>query len=333
MGLGAAAVVTAAAFAFGTDMRLPAWLVVSAGLALLALALARGAAPLAWPPMRELSGVVLVAAVAGLGHALDASGAQMAAATIMLGLAATVGGLRLTRSHPLSPWRNPSALLGLAATGAAVAFAVTALPDRGPIVLVLLGVGVQLVATGIILEQPVVLSLGPPVLLAAWLGVAGEAVAGRALWFTVPIALTLLAEVDVVRWSRRRAEQPATTTELLALEYAAIGLLGVVVLVEMFDTSAAYALLGFLLAGGLLLWAAATRVRRRAVAAGVLATVTAVLAIFAAAAAQAPPSAFFWIAAAGTGFAVMLSMAAVEAYRSKTGSIMLRFDQLMEGWE
>jgi hypothetical protein len=333
MGLGAAAVVTAAAFAFGTDMRLPAWLVVSAGLAFLALALARGAAPLAWPPMRELSGVVLVAAVAGLGHALDASGAQMAAATIMLGLAATVGGLRLTRSHPLSPWRNPSALLGLAATGAAVAFAVTALPDRGPIVLVLLGVGVQLVATGIILEQPVVLSLGPPVLLAAWLGVAGEAVAGRALWFTVPIALTLLAEVDVVRWSRRRAEQPATTTELLALEYAAIGLLGVVVLVEMFDTSAAYALLGFLLAGGLLLWAAATRVRRRAVAAGVLATVTAVLAIFAAAAAQAPPSAFFWIAAAGTGFAVMLSMAAVEAYRSKTGSIMLRFDQLMEGWE
>jgi hypothetical protein len=333
MGLGGAAVVTAAAFAVGADERLPVWLAVSAGLALVALALARGAAPLAWPPMRELSGVVLVAAVAGLGHALDASGAQMAAATIMLGVAATAGGLRLTRSHPLSPWRNPSALLGLAATGAAVAFAVTALPDRGPIVLVLLGVGVQLVATGIILEQPVVLSLGPPVLLAAWLGVAGEAVAGRALWFTVPIALTLLAEVDVVRWSRRRAEQPATTTELLALEYAAIGLLGVVVLVEMFDTSAAYALLGFLLAGGLLLWAAATRVRRRAVAAGVLATVTAVLAIFAAAAAQAPPSAFFWIAAAGTGFAVMLSMAMVEAYRSKTGSIMLRFDQLMEGWE
>jgi hypothetical protein len=333
MGLGGAAVVTAAAFAVGADERLPVWLAVSAGLALVALALARGAAPLAWPPMRELSGVVLVAAVAGLGHALNASGAEMAAATIMLGVAATAGGLRLTRNRPRSPWRNPSALLGVAATGAAVAFAVTALPDRGPIVLVLLGVGVQLVATGIILEQPVVLSLGPPVLLAAWLGVAGEAVAGRALWFTVPIALTLLAEVDVVRWSRRRAEQPSVTTELLALEYAAIGLLGVVVLVEMFGTSAAYALLGFLLAGGLLLWAAATRVRRRAVAAGVLATVTAVLAIFAAAAAQAPPSAFFWIAAAGTGFAVMLSMAVVEAYRSKTGSTMLRFDQLMEGWE
>jgi len=277
--------------------------------------------------------VVLVAAVAGLGYAVDASGAEMATAMIMLGVAATAGGLWLTRSRPHSKWRDPSALLGVTATGAAVAFAVMALPDRGPIVLVLLGVGVQLIAAGIILERPVVLSLGPPVLLAAWLGVAGEAVAGRALWFTVPIALTLLAEVDVVRWTRRRAKQPVATTELLALEYLAIGLLGVVVLVEMFGTSATYALLGFLVAAGLLLWAAATRVRRRALAAGVLATVTAVLAIFAAAAAQAPPSAFFWIAAAGTGFAVMLSMAMVEAYRSKTGSVMLRFDQLMEGWE
>jgi len=333
MGLAGANVGAAAAVAVGVDAVLPAWLAVSAGLALVSLALARGAAPLAWPPMRQLSGVVLVAAVAGLGYAVDASGAEMATAMIMLGVAATAGGLWLTWSRPHSKWRNPSALLGVTATGAAVAFAVVGLPDRGPIVLVLLGVGVQLIAAGIILEQPVVLSLGPPVLLAAWLGVAGEAVAGRALWFTVPIALTLLAEVDVVRWTRRRAKQPVATTQLLALEYLAIGLLGVVVLVEMFGTSATYALLGFLVAAGLLLWAAATRVRRRALAAGVLATVTAVLAIFAAAAAQAPPSAFFWIAAAGTGFAVMLSMAMVEAYRSKTGSVMLRFDQLMEGWE
>ena len=333
MGLAGAAVGAAAAVAVGVDAGLPAWLAVSVGLALVSLALARGAAPLAWPPMRQLSGVVLVAAVAGLGYAVDASGAEMATAMIMLGVAATAGGLWLTWSRPDSKWRNPSALLGVTATGAAVAFAVMGLPDRGPIVLVLLGVGVQLIAAGIILERPVVLSLGPPVLLAAWLGVAGEAVAGRALWFTVPIALTLLAEVDVVRWTRRRAKQPVATTELLALEYLAIGLLGVVVLVEMFGTSATYALLGFLVAAGLLLWAAATRVRRRALAAGVLATVTAVLAIFAAAAAQAPPSAFFWIAAAGTGFAVMLSMAMVEAYRSKTGSVMLRFDQLMEGWE
>lgn len=333
LGLGGAGVLAGGALALTVDERMPAWLAVAAGLALLALALARGAAPLSWPQMRELSSVGLAASIAALGYALDASAIAMATITILLGVAATAAALWQKQQRPASPWRNPSALLGVVATILAVVYAVVVLPDRGPIVLVLLGVAVELVAAGIILERPVVLSLGPPVLLAAWFGVAGEAVGGSALWFTIPIALTLIAEVDVVRWSRRRAEQPQTTPELLVLEYAAVGLLGVVVLVEMFGTSAAYALLGFLISGGLLLWAAATRVRRRAVAAGVLATVTAVLAIFAAAASQAPPSAFFWIAAAGAGFAVMLAMALVEAYRSKTGSVMLRIDQLMEGWE
>ncbi len=332
-GLGVAGVAGAGALVMTIDQRLPAGLSVAIGLGLLASALARAASPLSWPPIRELSVFVLVGAIIILGYALEAPPSAMAVATILLGVAGTAASLGHTMRRPGSQWRPPLVMLGAAATMTALLHAVVSLPARGPLTVVLLGVAAQLVAAGIIFERPILLSLGPPIVLAAWLGVAVEAMQGTALWFTIPIALTLIAEIDIVRWNRRRSEQPVATRELLALEFAAIGLLGAVVIVEMFGTSAAYALVGFILAGGLLLWAVVTRVRRRVVAAGVMATVTAVLSIFAAAASQAPPSAFFWIAAAGTGFSVMLTMALIEAYRSKTGPVMLRFDQLMEGWE
>lgn len=257
----------------------------------------------------------------------------LATGAILIGVAATLLSLWFWTQRPSSDWMQPFVLLGIAATVEALAWTVVTLPRRDVLALVLLGTAVQVVAFGLMRQRPLVVSLGPPIVLAAWIGVASEAAVGSALWFTVPVALALIAEVDIVRWSRRRAEEPLVTPDLLALEYAAIGLLGAVVLVEMFASGVAFSLLAFAFSGGLLLWAAVTRVRRRAVAAAVLATVTAVLAIFAAAAAQAPPSAFFWIVAAGAGFAVMLAMALVEAYRSKTGSVMLRIDELMEDWE
>jgi hypothetical protein len=37
--------------------------------------------------------------------------------------------------------------------------------------------------------------------------------------------------------------------------------------------------------------------------------------------------------AVGAGFTMMLIAAVVEAYRSKRGHLMTRFDQLTEGWE
>ncbi len=330
--LGGIGVVAATGFSVGLD-RTPAWLAVSVGLLVLAVALGRGARPLSWPVLRQLGSVVLVGAVVAFGYNLELSPPTMAAFTIVLAVTATSAALWLTRSRPVAPWRDPLAVLAVMSTIAAVAYGVGALPDRGPIIAVLVGLGAELVATGIIFERPVIVSLGPPVLLAAWLGVAVEAAQGSALWYTVPLALTILAEVDVLRWNQRLGGQPTSSLEIVALEYGAIGLLASVVLIDMFTSSAAYAGVGFALAAVLFVWAAASRVKRRAVASWVFATVTGVLAIFAAAATAAPPSASFWITAAGTGFAVMLSMALIEAYRSKSGSVMLRLDELMEGWE
>ncbi len=83
----------------------------------------------------------------------------------------------------------------------------------------------------------------------------------------------------------------------------------------------------------ILIWAAATRVRRRAVAAACVAVATSILILFAAAADNAPDNAFFWLVAVGVGFSVMAVAGVVEAYRSRRGHVMERFDRLMEGWQ
>jgi hypothetical protein len=82
-----------------------------------------------------------------------------------------------------------------------------------------------------------------------------------------------------------------------------------------------------------MVWGIVTRMRRRFVAAASLAITTSVLMVVAATAARAPSSAFFWILAAGVGFALMMVVAFVEAYRSRKGQVMARLGQLMEGWE
>jgi hypothetical protein len=55
--------------------------------------------------------------------------------------------------------------------------------------------------------------------------------------------------------------------------------------------------------------------------------------VVAATTARAPNSAFFWILVVGVGFALMMVVAFVEAYRSRKGQVMARLGQLMEGWE
>jgi hypothetical protein len=101
----------------------------------------------------------------------------------------------------------------------------------------------------------------------------------------------------------------------------------------MFTTQLAYGFMAFAVAAAIFIWAIVTKMRRRAVAAASIAIATAVLLIFAAAAGAAPESAAIWILAGGIGFAVMLVAALVEAYRTRRGHVMVRADQLMQGWK
>jgi hypothetical protein len=164
------------------------------------------------------------------------------------------------------------------------------------------------------------------------LAVAGN-VSGTAQWYTIPVAVVLLSEVEILRWQRRSDDGATTRQDVLVLEWAALGLLAGPPLVEMFTRGLAHGWTAVGIAIGVMLWGIVTRVRRRFVAAASLTITTSVLMVVAATTARAPNSAFFWILVVGVGFALMMVVAFVEAYRSRKGQVMARLGQLMEGWE
>ncbi len=57
------------------------------------------------------------------------------------------------------------------------------------------------------------------------------------------------------------------------------------------------------------------------------------LTLAASAASSVPTNAGFWIIGGGIGFSIMLIAGFVEAYRSRSGTLMTRFGDLMEDWE
>ncbi len=330
--LGGAGVLTAALVGVRLgETTMAIWAVVGAGV--LTFSSARGAGPLRFAWLREASSVAGLAAVTLLAIGTDVADARLAIGVVGIAVLATFLSLSLWRRLPDSIWLRPLVVLASAANLEAAVFAVQSLPARGLVVAVLLSIGVQALAMGITLNRPVLLASGPPVIGAAFILMISENVGGSAQWYTVPIGLVLLTEVQILRKVLRDSAADVNGREVIMLEWLGVGLLGAPPLVEMFTTGIGFGFVAFGAAALVLLWGAVTRVRRRAIAAASLATAAAVLILFAAGAGSAPDSAFFWIVAVGIGFAVMLVAALIEAYRSKKGQLMARFDQIMEGWE
>jgi hypothetical protein len=313
----------------------PVWFAVAAGTVFLGAAAARGPAVLELPLLRELAGLSALAAPMMVAHGLQASTAAMAGLAIGAGLLATLVALVLWRSTDASitMWVRPLAAAGVAASAQAAVLAGVLWPRSDVLAGTLLALGVQAAASGLALRRPALLSLAPGFVLAAWLVIAGESLGGNVQWYTAPIAVALLIEVDVARWDRRLRGASLPTRELLLLEWSGVGLLALPSLTQMFTQGLVFAVVAAASAAALLFWAVVSRVRRRVIASAALATATSVLTIAAAVAGRAPASAIFWILIVGVGFTVMLVVAMVEAYRSRTGHVMARFDQLAEGWE
>jgi hypothetical protein len=306
---------------------------LAAGGALLSLGLARAAAPLGLSWLREASMIAALAAINILADAAAWNEAVFAVALVILAVAATVASLWLWRANQGSPWVRSLVTLSVIANVETGVLAARAWPDRALLVAVLLSVAVQAVAVGTVRSRPAVLAIGPPATVAAFILAVAESVTGSAQWYTIPIGLAFLSEVEILRDVRRRADGDVKGLDVLVLEWAGIGLLIAPGLVEMFTTELAYGLIPFGLAGAILIWGIVTKVRRRVIAAASIAVVSAVLLIFAAAAGVAPSTAEFWIVAAGIGISVMLVAGLIEAYRSRRGRAMARLSGLMEGWE
>ena len=305
---------------------------IAGGFGVLAIGTARGAEPLSLSWLRTTSTLVGLAAITSLAFAIELDDVGVTLTVLAVAVLATSASLWLWRKNPDSVWMTPLIVLGVFANLEAAGFALNSPDAADLLVAVLFSIGIQAIAIGLTLDRAGVLAIGPPVIGIAFILMIGESVSGSAQWYTVPIGLVLLSEVEILRKVRKASGGDMNGAEVMVLEWAGIALLSAPPLVEMFTSAIIYGLVAFGIAGLLLVWAILTKVRRRAITAAALAVGTAVLILFAAAAGGAPDSAFFWIVAVGVGFAVSLVAALVEAYRSKKGHIMARVDQLMEGW-
>ena len=331
-GLGALGVVSSIASLINVNRLDSPSFWIAGGFGVLAIGTARGAEPLSLSWLRTTSTLVGLAAITSLAFAIELDDVGVTLTVLAVAVLATSASLWLWRKNPDSVWMTPLIVLGVFANLEAAGFALNSPDAADLLVAVLFSIGIQAIAIGLTLDRAGVLAIGPPVIGIAFILMIGESVSGSAQWYTVPIGLVLLSEVEILRKVRKASGGDMNGAEVMVLEWAGIALLSAPPLVEMFTSAIIYGLVAFGIAGLLLAWAILTMVRRRAITAAALAVGTAVLILFAAAAGGAPDSAFFWIVAVGVGFAVSLVAALVEAYRSKKGHIMARVDQLMEGW-
>ena len=227
-------------------------------------------------------GLPALGAFAAALTALNVSAFGIGIAMIVGAATATLATVWLVSKRSGSDWIEAVLIAGIAATGIAVPIAAAELPATELIVMILLAVGGQAIAYGIVFDRQALVALGPPALGLAAIMLVAESASGSALWFTVPIAVVMLAEADILHRMTVNDRGEQRSIALLILEWSGVALLGLPPLVEMFATGIVFGLVGFAFAVGLLMWALLTKVKRRVLAACVVATLSTMLTLAAA---------------------------------------------------
>ena len=109
---------------------------------------------------------------------------------------ATFASLAVWARRSDSPWWRPLAVLAVAANVFAAGLGTLQLPDDRLLIGVMLTLGVQVMAFGVTTSRTGVMAFGPPLIGAAFLLSIAESVGGSAQWYTAPLGLVVLAEVE-----------------------------------------------------------------------------------------------------------------------------------------
>ena len=248
--------------------RAPAGQMVSVGLALAAVATALAADPLRRQWLRIATVLLAAAAAVAFLHGVAAEAREVTAVGVALAVAATIGVAVVAGTGRGSDWR-PALLVGASlSVSAAVASALTELPDRTLLVGALVVLAAQCVVIGRVVGVTVLLVSGPPLLSLSWVLYASESLSGNPQWYLVPVGLALIVMAALLRWTRRQAHKDMATKDVVALELAGVGFIAGAALVQTVTDSLGYAVLAVAEGVVIALWGAVTKVRRR-LAAGV----------------------------------------------------------------
>lgn len=317
--------------------RRPAQLVVAAALAVASLSVALLASPTGQRWLREASVVLLVAAGALAGGAVELSPTAWVVLSASVAVVAMMGGLALHLTDRALAWRRPARLLAASGTGVALAVAAAELPDRPLLVAALLVAGVELLALGLVTRRAGWLVASTATLVSAWLVFASQALTGDPQWFTVPVGLAVLVMVALIRGDRRRSEADLDSVAPPIVGLDLLGMTFVVgsALLQTVSDSPSFGLLAVALGLGLVVFGGLTGVRRRLFFGA--ATVAGALVLM-----VVPPLVGLvdeirgwvpWALLAGAGMIALLVAAFLEQGRRFVRRTVQRFSELTEGWE
>ena len=305
---------------------------VSGALAVCGIGLGRLARPLEMPWLRSAASVMWVGALLNLAWVTGLDSSQMVIVASVVGALSLAAYLALWHRDPETNWAGPLQTLTVLADATALILAV-AMFDRPEIsIAVSLSIATQAVAAGTILNRPSLLLVAPPAAALALIRAIAEGVDRNPLWWTIPVGIAGLAEVDILRAVRKHRGQSADSTASLALEVVSAAVTVLPPLVAIFTDGLVLAGVALILAFVGLVWGVLTRLSRRVYAAAGVALSTTVLTLAAAAADAAPESVGFWVTGAGIGIAVLMIAGLVESYRRKSGHVLEQVDRLMAGW-
>jgi hypothetical protein len=328
-----AIVVAGAVMAAGSpSLRSAAWVVGGTALVTMSLAAIRGSTVLQWPRLDDAAGLVLLAGLSVVSIGLDPSGDLLG--WMSIGLTVVAATTLLVVSHGArTRWTIPTISFGLAAVAIAAGSGIIQWPETAVLTGAALAAAAHVTASGIALTSPTTLAVGPLLAMAAWLIGLQDADVSGYLWYTMPIGILLLAEVEVARWAHRSGRLSVDRQAFAIGDWIGMGVLAGSPLAHMIAEGVGSTLLAFGAAAGILVWSLVTRVRRRFIASLILGGVTAVMSVAVAATGGAPASAGFWIMLVAVGVSALLTVGIIDGYRSRSGAVMRRFTEMMEDWE
>jgi hypothetical protein len=320
------------------DERWPAGGGLAGGLLLLGVGTALAAGPIGLGWWRELSVAILGTAGLTFAWAADAGHVAVVAIALPLSAVALAAAIAFYKQVGSSPWWRPVGLGVLGALTVATVAALNDLPHRGLLVAVLAVAGGEAGAAGLLGPSAVLQGVAPILLCGAWIAYASEALTGEPLWFTMPIGLTLLVVVGVIRTDWHRGLRTGTPRVAELLEYSGMGFLVLPPFVEGISNQLYLVLLSALVGAGLALWGVMSEVRRR-LWVGVVSVVIAVLVLLGVPMSklnfngEVKSSPLFWLAIVASGLIVVLTAVFIEQGKAKVRAVVHRVRELTKDWE
>ncbi len=256
----------------------------------------------------------------------------------LIGTGVTLAGLTAALAwHGLRPgavWLPAVSFYAAATQAAAGLVALSALPDTDLAIVVLLAVAAELVAFGVLTGRPEVHLLSPVAACGAWLIYARDALAGDANWFTVPIGLTVLVMVGLVRWIRRGRGGDPTGYDMIVLELVGMSFLVAPALARTLAGHLWNAVLAIGIAVLIAGWGIATRVLWRVgfgAATVVLAGVLLLGVPLSRSVTWTGPA--LWATLSAAGVAAIVAASVLERGRDRMLLAARRLEQMTAGWE